>query len=180
MRINLLEIPEEGREYIFESSRGELVAQLKDLVHGEPFRIRVFIRPLSSLYEIQGEFEVRTPLICGACAEPFRLDVKKNFRELLMVGEQLDRRDKGSKVNHLSDLEDDDGSFCSHLDNSMFDAGEFIHEQIAFSEPTHPLGCPSGNREACENYKRFQDQLPSSTPAEKSDSPFLVLKNLKL
>ncbi len=68
MRINLTEIPEEGRTYIWNSQTKELNAVLADLIGNTPHHAEFFIKALNPRdYELTGTIRTEVPEVCSRC-----------------------------------------------------------------------------------------------------------------
>ncbi len=52
MKINLNEIPAEGREYICNKRTAEFNESIGDLVGQEPYTIQFLVRPLGNIFEV--------------------------------------------------------------------------------------------------------------------------------
>lgn len=179
--VHLKDLPNEGRQYIYTDTSGELTASLQDLIGTQPYRVEIDIKPMGNAYLAQGTIQTGLNEICSLCAVEFVYPVKETFKEFLVVINPLSSKDHQARVNHSSEL-DLDGPECTELSSEVFQVGEFIHELIAVAAPMKPIGRPDCGP-ACENYQEAvqkgwlgaQDNAPL-----KSESPFAVLKDLKL
>ena len=135
MKINLNEIPEEGREYICNQRTGEFSESLSDLVGKEPYAIQFMVRPLGNIYEVTGNIKTQLNLTCARCAADFKSELNLNLNELLVPGEKLPRTGKEAKVNHISEL-DNGGPSTSIFESFSFDMSPLIRDTVALSEPT--------------------------------------------
>lgn len=178
-RLNLKEIPQEGREYHFTKSSGELTDELKDLLGDTAFEIQFSLKPLGGAYEIQGKIRTQLPSLCSACGWDLPFKLEKPFHEFL-VEERPDL--KGTHASHGSDslnLDSEDESYGTYK-NDQFSVGEYFHEMIAVAEPSY-LTCGDKDcshlKQAKEILSRVQSEARSFD--EKVESPFAVLKKLK-
>ena len=105
MKINLADIPEEGRSYVWTTQTAELGAVLKDLVGKGTYETEFFIKPLNSKdFELSGKIKTTMPEQCSRCGIDFNFPVNEKFHEILIPKQYQPRGGKYSKVNHVSDL----------------------------------------------------------------------------
>ncbi|MDZ4661861.1 MAG: DUF177 domain-containing protein [Pseudomonadota bacterium] len=135
MKINLNEIPVEGREYICNQRTGEFSESLADLVRQEPYTVHFLVRPIGNIFEVTGNIKTQLNLTCARCAADFKSTLDLKLNELLVPGEKLPRTGKEAKVNHISEL-DDDGPTTSIFESFSFDMNPLIRDTVALSEPT--------------------------------------------
>ncbi|WP_374028654.1 DUF177 domain-containing protein [Bdellovibrio bacteriovorus] len=183
MKINLTEIPEEGRSFQYNSQTGELNAVLKDLIGGAHYDAEFFVKPLNSKdFELVGKVRTKTPEQCSRCGIEIAFPVNEKFHEILIPKQSQPRGSKYSKVNHVSDLPEE-GPDVSEYEGHLFDIGEYIHEVIALAAPFNPAG-PEDENGDCSICKipvkgqsfSYDEELPLEKPA----NPFAVLKNIKI
>jgi uncharacterized protein len=182
MRINLLEIPEEGKSWICNQKTAELNESLKDLIGKKPYSTEFTIRPLQSgTYELTGFIRTEIPEDCSRCGVDFDMPLDEKFKELLIPEQPLPRNSKYTKANHLSDMHEDQLSVIEYPGHH-FEAGEYLHEVVGLAEPLIPAPpCDAqGNCTKCsKNVKdmvfKYEDQ-----GFETPEQPFSVLKNIKL
>ena len=182
MRINLLEIPEEGKLFICNRNTAEMNETLKDLIGTTPYQSEFYIRPLSSgAFELKGFIKTEMGELCSRCGIDFKMEIDQEFTEMLMPDLGQPRDAKYAKANHVSDMEKG-GPSVYEYSGHHFDAGEYMHEAIAISEPLTP--CPPKNAQGdCTVCLKPVDDKPFSyeDPGfEKPVSPFTALKNVKL
>lgn len=183
MKINLTEIPEEGKTFICTPQTGELNAILKDLIGKASFHCEFFIKPLNSRdFELTGYVNTELPEECSRCGIDFSLKVKPNLRAILIPRQTDDRTGKYAKVNHISEAIEE-GPATAEYDGMLFDAGEYVHEAVAIAAPFNPAG-PVDEKGDCSvcgiTVKGRSFGYDEAMPAEKPESPFSVLKNIKL
>ncbi len=183
MKINLADIPEEGRAFHYNSQTGELNTALGDLIGKTTYETEFFIKPLNSRdFELTGTIKTHLAEQCSRCGIDFPLPVDKKFHEFLIPKQDHPRGSKYSKVNHVSDLPED-GPDVSEYDGQLFDIGEYIHEVVALAAPFNPVG-PEDEKGDCTICKipvkgrtfSYDEQMPHEQP----QNPFAVLKNIKL
>lgn len=185
-RILLTELPPEGREFYFDREGGELDAALKDLIGENPYQIEVFIQPMGNVFQLKGHIQTALDLLCSRCGIDIQHKVNQKVSEILVIqNKPLGRGDSTSRVNHTSDLGDQEQE-ATLLDSPQFDLGEFFHEIIALAEPIQPLGGPDCAT-SCENLEKAYEKgwlaRPGSSLEDEDFSkhrPFSGLKGLKL
>lgn len=183
MRINLAEIPEEGRSYIWNSQTRELNSILADLIGSTPYHTEFFIKPLNTRdFELVGLIRSELPEVCSRCGIDFNLAVNEKFREILIPRQADDRTGKYAKANHLSET-NDDGPSVAEYDGTSFDMGEYLHEVVGLATPFNPVPPENekGDCRVCHKFVRGQAfKYDEEMPAEVKENPFAALKNLKL
>lgn len=182
MRINLLEIPEEGKLFVCNQNTSEMNETLKDLIGKTPYQTEFYIRPLSSgAFELKGFIKTETMELCSRCGIDFKMKIDEEFTEMLMPNLDQPRDAKYAKANHVSDMENS-GPSVYEYSGHHFDAGEYVHEVIAISEPMTP--CPPKNAKGdCSVCLKPVDDKPFSYEDkgfEGPKSPFAALKNIKI
>lgn len=182
MKINLAEIPEEGRSYHFNSKTGELNSILSDIIGKNVYETQFVIKPLNSRdFEVLGSIQTKLPEVCSRCGIDFPFPVDKKFHEFLIPKQDQPRGSKYSKVNHVSDLPED-GPDVTEYEGMHFDLGEYIHEVVALAAPFNAAG-PEDEKGDCSicgipvkgRSFSYDEQMPEDKPL----NPFAVLKNIK-
>lgn len=179
-RINLTEIPEQGRDWTINRQSGELTEVLKDLIQDSNYLAEFSLRPLGNgSFDLQGQIRTSLPEDCSRCGLDFLWPVNEKFRELLLPGFDQPRNAKSSRPNHLSDL-NNEGPSVQEYHGHHFDMGEYLHEVVAISLPSVPAPpeTPEGKCSTCDRLVRGQD-FGYDEEFEKKESPFVVLKGLK-
>ena len=183
MKINLTDIPEEGRSYIWNSQTGEVTAVLADLIGKATYQTEFFIKPITSRdFELTGTIKTALPEQCSRCGIDFNFPVNEKFHEILIPKQSQPRGGKYSKVNHVSDLPDS-GPESVEYDGQHFDMGEYLHEVVALAAPFNPAGPENedGNCSICEiPVKGRSFSYNEEMPVEKPQNPFAALKNIKI
>lgn len=178
MKIRLNEIPEDGRNYIFNRQTAELNTALQDLINSNPYDINIDIRPLNTKdFNVIGTVTTKTYEQCSRCAEEFDFIIDKKIREILIPGQEEDRTGKYAKTSSTLVTADSNETSVSVTEYTklQFDLGEFMHEMIALEVPFNPF-CP--NCVKIKNDKPFiYDEKMSE---ETKPNPFQALKGLKL
>ncbi len=180
MRINLNEIPDDGREWILNRRTAELNETLKDLIASEPYEAEFSIRPLpSNTYELQGTIRTKMPEDCSRCGQDFKWDVSERFKELLMPELDQPRNSHFAKPNHVSDM-NNAGPSVTEYRGQTFEIGEYLHEVVAISLPLVPAPAEDseGRCSVCKIMVRgcsfgFEDGTVVKS------HPFSVLERLK-
>jgi uncharacterized protein len=181
MRINLQEIPDDGKHFICNRNTGELNEILKDLIGNTPHSAEFTIRPLSTAnFELRGYIKTEMLEQCSRCGIDFNFKVNESFQELLIPGLKDPRNAHYSKANHISDLKDDNPSVAEY-EGHWFEMGEYLHEVIALTEPLNPAP-PVDEKDDCSLCKISVKNQSFSyiEEMEKPESPFAQLKGLKL
>ncbi len=183
MKINLSEIPEEGRLYVYSLKTGELNGILRDLLGKASYHSEIFIKPLNSKdFELSGTIETELPEDCSRCGIAFSLKVKPSLHAILIPRQGDDRTGKYAKVNHISETLEEGPATAEH-DAMVFNIGEFIHEAVAIAAPFNPAGPvnESGDCSICGIKVTGRSfGYNEEMPADKPESPFAVLKKIKL
>ena len=173
-RINLNEIPEAGRQFVLSSETGELTSVLEDLIGTRPYKAEFIVRPIGDAYELIGRVSTRVPHVCSQCAEDLELPVDRKFKEILI--EELPQEHK-AHATHGSQSPDTDSQHTdvATYSGNQFDAGEFLHEQVALGEPLYP---ECGTKECKE--RQAENKKFMYVPEVKGHPGFEALKDLKL
>ncbi len=179
MKIRLNEIPEEGRHFSFTRETGELNAALKDVLAKAPYKIEVTIRPLGNAYEMEGKVVSSMEEICSLCGWDLNLPLNKTFREILIEEPEVDRETHHVHGSGSVDFTNEVNASSTYKDG-LFDAGEFIHELVAISEPLYPK-CGDPDCEHLEEATAKRAELAAEfARADKAESPFAALKDVQL
>ncbi|MBC7371797.1 MAG: DUF177 domain-containing protein [Bdellovibrionaceae bacterium] len=183
MKINLSEIPEEGRSYTCNRKTAELNLPLKDLIGDAEFEAEFFIRPLNPKdFEVRGVMKTTMPEDCSRCGIDFELKIATKFQEILIPRHEDDRTGHYAKVNHISEAEVT-GPSVTEYEDSAFDMGEYLHEVVAIAAPFNPVG-PENEKGDCSvcgiRVRGRSFGYDEQVPVEKPASPFAALKNIKL
>lgn len=183
MKINLTEIPEEGRAYQWNSKTGELNSVLKELIGKALYETEFFIKPLNSKdFDLTGTIQTKLPEQCSRCGIEFPFPVNEKFHEILIPKQGQPRNSKYSKVNHVSDLPQG-GPEVSEYEGHIFNIGEFLHEVVALAAPFNAAGPEDekGDCSICGIPVRGQSfNYDEKMPEEKPLNPFAALKNIKI
>lgn len=182
MRINLQEIPDEGRDFIYNNQTSELNEVLKDLIGKTAYSAEFSIRPTNTnTFELQGFIKTHLPEQCSRCGLDFKMPVNVNFKEMLIPKQNLPRDAHFTKANHFSDMAGE-GPSVQEYEGHHFQVGEYLHEVIALEEPFNPVA-PVDKNDDCTvcklNVKSHSFSYDEGNIDDKA-SPFSVLKNLKL
>jgi uncharacterized protein len=184
MKINLQEIPEEGKNFDWNDKSGELVRSLQDLIGETPHQAQFFIRPINSKdFEMTGFIQTLKPELCSRCGLDFKFDIKQQFHEILIPQQPEDRTGKYARVNHVSEATQEGPGATEYGTNHSFNMGEYLHEQVAIALPFNPAPAEKANGDCSLCEKPVAGMVFSyneEMPPEKTDNPFVVLKNLKL
>ena len=165
--VNLKNVPTDGENFHFTRKDGILDASLKDLIDQSDYDIEITIRPMGDIYQAEGRVNTSVNLACTRCGQDTDVKLNEQFSEMIMI--ESPRPLKGTAASHENSQE---GPFCNFIESPNFHIGEFIHEQIASSEP-YIIEC---GKPSCESeLKKFQDQRSDK---EATSKPFEVLKKM--
>ncbi|AZZ36804.1 hypothetical protein CIK05_08380 [Bdellovibrio sp. qaytius] len=186
MKIKLHEIPEDGRDYIFNRKTGELNTVLEDLIEKAEYTAQLYIRPLNTKnYDVKGSIKSETQELCSHCGENFNFKAQASFHEILIPGAEEIKNSQFSKSNHVSEL-NQDGPGVSEYFADQFDVGEFLHEALAFSIPFNPRhdkgdpACKTSFKSEAADLFVYDEKMGNAEEQEKKNNAFNVLKGLKL
>lgn len=184
MKINLNDIPQEGRSYKLDRTETELNPCLDDLIQKADYTTEFTIRPLtvnSRDFEMKGWIKTETPEVCSRCGIDFQHPINAKFHEFLIPKQDQPRGSRYAHVNHVSELSE--GPETVEYEGQEFDLGEYLHEVIAMAVPFN-VACPENAANECRIYENPEGEQGFSVnkdiPLEKPESPFAALKNLKL
>lgn len=184
MKIRLGEIPEEGRNYTFDRTTGELNAQLEDLVGAHAYAVDMFIKPIGNAFEMRGSVKTTLSEVCSKCGYDFELPVDRKFNEIIFEDENEHRKSQGvhgnQSVNFLGE-----GPSMIPVRGNVFDAGDYTHEAIALEEPFYPTCGVNGTclhaDEVAEVVERLERQAADAVvEVTEKTNPFAALKDLDL
>lgn len=179
-RINLLEIPETGRDWTLNRRTGELNEVFKELIGDEAYEVTFTVTPLDrGTFQLVGTIKTAVPEGCSRCGEDFTWAVSENFKEMLLPGLDQPRNSQYAKVNHLSD-QNNEGPSVFEYDGNHVNMGEYLHEIVALSLPSVPAPAvqSDGKCSLCQvNVKAknfgYSEELPNK------ENPFAALKGWK-
>ncbi len=182
MRINLHEIPEEGKKFLWTEKTKEVSRELQDLIGPSAHTADFFIKPINSKdFQVTGTIKTHLPEACSRCGMDFNFPVNQTFHEILIPAQPEDRTGKYAKVNHISEAATSGPSVAEYGANQTFEMGEYLHEQVAIALPFNPAPPEKANGDCslCDQPVRGQVfTYNEEMPEEKVESPFEVLKNL--
>jgi hypothetical protein len=172
MRINLLDLGDEGRDFEYKKGDEAVLDNLVAEVIPEvcDFSVKVHLLPAGDIYLAQGSFTLKRNDECSLCAADMTEPIKGKINEYLMK-EQEDM--KGHAPHNGLNLDSkQEVTFVPGLD---LDLAEFFREQFAASISPYPKCTDTA---ACEerqkeNKKYYDDQKLEGHPA------FSVLGQLK-
>lgn len=185
MRINLNDIPAEGKTFIINQKTGELNSALTDLIGKRTYNIEVSIRPLNTRdFEMIGAVQTGLPEQCSRCGIDFDFQVNSKIHEIMIPEQEQPRNGKYARVNHASEEITDGPSSVFHQD-FYFDLAEYIHEVVALAVPFNPAppvdskgGCMECKLSVNEIVSSYDEEMPVD---EQKTNPFAAaLKGIKL
>lgn len=184
MKIRLNEISEDGKSFVWTRETAELNQILTDLIEDQPYVAEFFIKPINHRdYELMGSIKTTIPEECSRCALDFNFGVDAKFLEILIPHQPEDRTGRYTKVNHISESEQEGPGATEYAADATFDMGEFLHEQVAIALPFNPAPPENkdGNCSLCLVKVRGRHfDYVEHMPEEKPQNPFSALKDLKI
>jgi uncharacterized protein len=155
MRINLNEIPTDGRVYEYSRSTGELNSTLDDLLAKNPYDVELFIKPMGNAFEMKGQLTSRKSALCSKCGFDIVLPLSQSVKEILIEEPKEEyRKDQAVHGNGAIDfLADAPG--VTHYQSPFFNIGDYVHEAFALAEPFYPE-CGVND---CKNLKEVAAKL---------------------
>jgi uncharacterized protein len=181
MKIRLKEIPQDGRSYVFDRSSAELNEVLQDLVGENDYSVELYIKPIGNVYEMTGSLKTVLPETCSHCGYEFELPIDRRIKEVLFEELAVERKSQSVHGNHSVDFEKD-GLSMTPVQKDVFNAGEFVHEMVALSEPLYPMCGPNGQCLRAKEVEEIRRRLDAESDITKEEkpNPFTVLKGLDL
>lgn len=180
MKINLSEIPEEGRTYKFDRETGELNGVLADLIGDRKYDASFTIKPIGNVYELKGSVNTEIPEVCSLCGWDLDLPIGAKFNEILMHDETEYRKAHSVHGNQSIDFLAE-GPAVTYYEGEVFDAGAYVHEAVGLAEPFYP----SCGKEDCEhlqeaNQKRaeLEEEYRRADELRAGHPGFAALKDL--
>jgi uncharacterized protein len=175
MKINLLDIGEEGHE--FKYVRGEepdidkIVQETIDGLNDCAFNVNIM--KTGDIFTATGRFTLEKDDVCSKCGQDIQIPIDHKFTEFLMNESRDDADQKGHAPHSGLNLENDQE--VTFVQGHVLDLGEFIREQVAVAIPSYPV---CADKAACEarqkDYKKyFVEEKTAGHPA------FAVLGQLK-
>lgn len=181
MKIRLSEIPQEGRHYTFDRETGELNEALADILGESRYSAEMELKPIGNAYELRGRVRTSVPEVCSTCGYDFDLLIERKFHEILFEEHEEGRKAHSVHGNQSVDFLGEGVSMTPYR-NEVFDAGEYVHEAIALSEPFYPKcgGEDTCQREAevLEIRRRLEAEFASAEEVVAGHPAFAVLKSL--
>lgn len=183
MRINLNEIPNEGKSYQLNRRTSELNEVLSDLIGDMNYDVEIEIRPIENNknFEFFGFIKTTLPEQCSRCGLDFKLPMHLKFKEILMPKMGQPRDSHYMKANHYSDL-NNDGPSVTEYEGHHFELGEYLHEALALNEPFAPAPeeDKQGDCSVCKISLKGKTFGYEEHMEGQKESPFSVLKNVKI
>lgn len=157
MKINLSEIPAEGRSFHFDRKTGEFNETLADLLASRPYSVDFTIRPVGNAFELRGAVRTSFPEVCSRCGWDIEVPVDQKFNEILLEDQEQYRKSHSvhgnQSVNFLNE-----GPSVTHYRGDVFEPADFVHEVVAISHPTYPT-CANDTCEHLPEVLRKQAEL---------------------
>lgn len=182
--IRLSELPPEGRSYNWDRKSGELNLALEDLIQKQDFKVDFEIKPINSRdFMMTGLIQTQAPENCSLCGLDFNLPVKIKIHEILIPFQPQERTSQYSKVNHVSDAPEYGPQSVEYEENECFNMANYVHEAIGITLPLNPKPAADekGDCIMCGvNFETHNFGFDEPMEVQQPESPFAVLKNLKL
>jgi len=182
MKIRLKEIPQEGRQYAFDRTSGELNESLADIIGDHAYDVKLFIKPIGNAYEMRGQLATTVLETCSHCGYEFDLPITRAINEVLFEEEPEYRKTHSVQGNQSIDFEAA-GPAMTPIHGDVLDAGEFVHEMIALEEPFYPV-CGTNKEclhaEEVDEIRRRLEEESSVVETSQKPNPFSVLKGIDL
>jgi uncharacterized protein len=120
---------------------------------------------------LEGELRVFVKFFCDRCGEVFDSALSANFFYLLKAGEDTSL--------HLQEIEcSEEDCNTVYLDEPIIDIGEILREQVLLAVPERKV-CSEDCRGLCPRCGVNLTHEICRCSADRSDSPFAVLKKLR-
>ena len=136
MKIDLTNIPSEGKEFNFKFAQDWLKTDFEDeriLGLDAPVSARIKIQPVGKKISIEGSISTSLLLQCDRCLEPYSWDLSNNFRIFLSL----------SPLTGGIDVElSEDDLNLEFIQGSFLEPEQVIQEQIILSLPMKTLCSP--------------------------------------
>lgn len=173
MRINLLDIGEEGHEFAFkmgeerdvDKSVLEILPQLKN------YKFRIFIQKTGDIFTAVGEYTLENEDICSLCAYDISMPVKNKFTEYLMNESKADQ--KGHAPHNGLNIESEQE--VTFVQGYEFDLADFVSELFSLNVPAYPKCL---DQQACQERQKENKKYYVENQ-QKGHSAFSVLEKLK-
>lgn len=170
VRIQLSEIPDEGRQFQYNRDSGELNHLLEDIIGKNTYSVDLRLQPSGNVYSISGDIRTQLETQCSHCGRDMEYPVNDSFNELIVIE---DPRPRKSDSSHS--MSEDSSIYCNHIQSQNFNIGEFVHEHIAASEP-FVVKC---ERADCDSFFEKAQKSASAPENMGKQNPFEALKNFK-
>jgi uncharacterized metal-binding protein YceD (DUF177 family) len=179
MKIQLKDIPAEGKAFFFSRKDGRLDAALHDLTGARYYEAEVFIQPMGSAYVVTGKGSFTGEDLCSQCGWETAFELSGKIDEYLVIEKERGRSSHSPHGNNSLELENE-GPETTYLTSSILDFGEFIHEQFALMWPDYPK---CSDEKGCELHRAESEKqlLQTEEPIQETNGhpAFRVLDKLK-
>jgi len=136
VKIDLTNIPSEGKEFNFKFAQDRFKTDFEDeriLGFDAPVSARIKIQPVGKKISIEGSISTSLLLQCDRCLEPYSWDLSNNFRIFLSL----------SPLTGGIDVElSEDDLNLEFIQGSFLEPEQVIQEQIILSLPMKTLCSP--------------------------------------
>lgn len=173
MKINLLDIGEEGHEFKVKHRDEKAVDEkvFSTLEGIKSFQFRVFIQKTGDIYTAQGDYSLDQDQECSLCAEEMVFPIKNRFTEFIV--NQTKAEQKGHAPHNGLNIESEqEVTFVQHHE---LDLADFITEIFALAVTPYPKCLDT---KACEERQKDNKKYLYEGK-EKGHPAFSVLSKLK-
>ncbi len=180
MKILFGNIPEEGLSLDL-TERPEQFPVLAEIQQAgtceftDPVKIELDISRIRETVEVKGRVETRVKIGCRRCLHPFDTPARKRFR--LYYAPHMPDMDRSATEDGIEISAD--VIEMVPFEGDEIDFREAIQEQVVMALPPWPL-CDEECKGLCVKCGADLNQETCDCETETVDSPFAVLKNLKL
>ena len=177
VKIQLKDLPEEGKTFHFSRKDGKLDAALADLTGQNGYDAEVFIQQVGGAFTVQGKSSFVGEDLCSRCGWDVTLGLSGKIDEYLVIEKERERIAHSPHGNKAIELENE-GPETTYLNSSVLDMGEFLHEQLALLWPDYPQ---CADHVACDQRRKENESklAQDSEPVEQGHPAFKVLDKLK-
>ncbi len=176
MKINVIDIPEEGLELDFKEEREGLEDLIKNDVNEiellAPAVYHLFIKREGTVIFIKGGIDTRLGFVCSRCLKRFERDIHWEMFYNLTQGERyVFEKERELEVDELD---------VSFFDGEVIDTREIFSEQFFLEMPIKPL-CMDGCKGLCPRCGADLNKGDCGCSRDRDIDPRLaILKGLKI
>ena len=151
MKINLLDIGEEGHEFKYvmgeEKDIDDVLKETIDDLNDCAFNVTIL--KTGDIFTATGRFTLEKDDVCSKCGQDIQIPIDHKFTEFLMNETSADADQKGHAPHSGLNLQNDQE--VTFVQGYELDLGEFIREQMAVAIPSYPA---CADTKACETRQK--------------------------